>query len=59
MYHVADEVLNYRSVMCFMLYAGSYASYIVPAAALGAMGYCYMWWKARFTYRFKSYRLVV
>ncbi|XP_062152364.1 uncharacterized protein LOC133860771 [Alnus glutinosa] len=24
---------------------GSYASYLVPAAALGAMGYCYMWWK--------------
>ncbi|XP_057955294.1 uncharacterized protein LOC131149150 isoform X2 [Malania oleifera] len=24
---------------------GSYASYIMPAAALGAMGYCYMWWK--------------
>lgn len=25
--------------------SGSYASYIMPAAALGAMGYCYMWWK--------------
>ncbi|KAI6697557.1 hypothetical protein NL676_017676 [Syzygium grande] len=25
--------------------SGSYASYLVPAAALGAMGYCYMWWK--------------
>ncbi|XP_015881502.3 uncharacterized protein LOC107417398 [Ziziphus jujuba] len=25
--------------------SGSYASYIVPAAALGAVGYCYMWWK--------------
>lgn len=24
---------------------GSYASYLVPAAAVGAMGYCYMWWK--------------
>ncbi|XP_010484459.1 PREDICTED: uncharacterized protein LOC104762788 isoform X2 [Camelina sativa] len=23
----------------------SYASYLVPAAAVGAMGYCYMWWK--------------
>ncbi|KAL0723971.1 hypothetical protein Bca4012_038570 [Brassica carinata] len=22
-----------------------YASYLVPAAAVGAMGYCYMWWK--------------
>ncbi|KAF3445287.1 hypothetical protein FNV43_RR14982 [Rhamnella rubrinervis] len=25
--------------------SGSYASYIMPAAALGVMGYCYMWWK--------------
>ncbi|XP_024023363.1 uncharacterized protein LOC21387551 [Morus notabilis] len=25
--------------------SGSYASYILPAAAVGAMGYCYMWWK--------------
>ncbi|XP_010252625.1 PREDICTED: uncharacterized protein LOC104594150 [Nelumbo nucifera] len=25
--------------------SGSIASYIMPAAALGAMGYCYMWWK--------------
>ncbi|CAL8139173.1 unnamed protein product [Prunus armeniaca] len=25
--------------------SGNYASYLVPAAALGAMGYCYMWWK--------------
>ncbi|KAL6140209.1 hypothetical protein ACLB2K_058509 [Fragaria x ananassa] len=24
---------------------GSYASYLIPAAALGAMGYCYMKWK--------------
>ncbi|XP_042479053.1 uncharacterized protein LOC122059999 [Macadamia integrifolia] len=24
---------------------GKFASYIMPAAALGAMGYCYMWWK--------------
>lgn len=24
---------------------GNYASYLVPAAAVGAMGYCYMWWK--------------
>ncbi|XP_061968867.1 uncharacterized protein LOC133692152 isoform X2 [Populus nigra] len=24
---------------------GSFSSYLVPAAALGAMGYCYMWWK--------------
>jgi len=26
---------------------GNLASYIMPAAAIGAMGYCYMWWKAR------------
>ncbi|KAK1353655.1 Golgin subfamily A member 4 [Heracleum sosnowskyi] len=25
--------------------SGSYSSYLMPAAALGAMGYCYMWWK--------------
>ncbi|KAJ0965173.1 hypothetical protein J5N97_026311 [Dioscorea zingiberensis] len=25
--------------------SGSLASYIMPAAAVGAMGYCYMWWK--------------
>ncbi|KAJ4981031.1 hypothetical protein NE237_031868 [Protea cynaroides] len=25
--------------------SGKFASYIMPAAALGAMGYCYMWWK--------------
>ncbi|GAB2209467.1 hypothetical protein Droror1_Dr00026684 [Drosera rotundifolia] len=24
---------------------GSYASYLVPAAALGALRYCYRWWK--------------
>ncbi|OMP03165.1 hypothetical protein CCACVL1_02528 [Corchorus capsularis] len=25
--------------------SGGIASYLVPAAALGALGYCYMWWK--------------
>lgn len=25
---------------------GGYGSYILPAAAVGAMGYCYMKWKA-------------
>ncbi|XP_059661160.1 uncharacterized protein LOC132307425 [Cornus florida] len=25
--------------------SGNYSSYLMPAAALGAMGYCYMWWK--------------
>lgn len=25
--------------------SGGYASYLVPAATVGAMGYCYMWWK--------------
>lgn len=25
--------------------SGNLASYLVPAAAVGAMGYCYMWWK--------------
>ncbi|CAN0920716.1 hypothetical protein LINGRAHAP2_LOCUS32202 [Linum grandiflorum] len=28
--------------------SGGLASYIMPAAAVGAMGYCYMWWKASF-----------
>jgi hypothetical protein len=26
---------------------GSLSSYILPAAAVGAMGYCYMWWKVK------------
>ncbi|XP_028757920.1 uncharacterized protein LOC114743912 [Neltuma alba] len=26
---------------------GSYASYLLPAAAIGVMGYCYMWWKRK------------
>ncbi|KAI7744122.1 hypothetical protein M8C21_030372 [Ambrosia artemisiifolia] len=25
--------------------SGGLSSYLMPAAALGAMGYCYMWWK--------------
>ncbi|KAL9453754.1 hypothetical protein AB3S75_009375 [Citrus x aurantiifolia] len=25
--------------------SGGYSSYLTPAAAIGAMGYCYMWWK--------------
>nr|GEV55465.1 hypothetical protein CTI12_AA035910 [Tanacetum cinerariifolium] len=25
--------------------SGGYSSYLMPAAAVGAMGYCYMWWK--------------
>ncbi|KAM1189986.1 hypothetical protein ACFX2J_025594 [Malus domestica] len=25
--------------------SGNYASYLVPLAALAAMGYCYMWWR--------------
>lgn len=40
--------------------SGNLASYIVPAATVGAMGYCYMWWKARFWIpisRIKSLRL--
>ncbi|KAH9602500.1 hypothetical protein KSS87_020959 [Heliosperma pusillum] len=28
-----------------MIHAAGYSSYIMPAAAIGAMGYCYMWWK--------------
>lgn len=25
--------------------SGGLSSYIMPAAAVGALGYCYMWWK--------------
>ncbi|KAK7304850.1 hypothetical protein VNO77_42741 [Canavalia gladiata] len=25
--------------------SGNFGSYLLPAAAIGAMGYCYMWWK--------------
>lgn len=49
--------LKVTSVMCFLVYTGSYASYIMPAAALGAMGYCYMWWKAILSSNLKSLRL--
>ncbi|THG21401.1 hypothetical protein TEA_008497 [Camellia sinensis var. sinensis] len=30
---------------CFCVRTGSATSYLLPAAALGAMGYCCMWWK--------------
>lgn len=30
-----------------MCHTGGFSSYLMPAAALGAMGYCYMWWKVR------------
>ncbi|RXH90055.1 hypothetical protein DVH24_032412 [Malus domestica] len=36
-YHSSSQIL--------MFCHGSYASYLVPAAAVGAMVYCYMWWK--------------
>lgn len=39
---------TYDMLACFDGHTGSYASYLVPAAALGAMGYCYMWWKVMF-----------
>ncbi|KAI3836212.1 hypothetical protein MKX03_028191, partial [Papaver bracteatum] len=32
---------------CVSLVCTWVASYFVPAAAIGAMGYCYKWWKAR------------
>ncbi|KAF9588564.1 hypothetical protein IFM89_013416 [Coptis chinensis] len=35
-----------RDVDMFLIHLGNLASYLVPAAAVGAMGYCYMWWKA-------------
>ena len=43
------ERVNYIEMhIYFYVHTGSYASYLVPAAALGAMGYCYMWWKVSF-----------
>ncbi|XP_077216974.1 golgin family A protein (DUF1664) [Tasmannia lanceolata] len=49
--HLAQEVRDLtlsRPVTIFngnSSSSGNFASYMVPAAALGAMGYCYMWWK--------------
>lgn len=34
-----------QSIIIFAFSDVGYASYLVPAAAVGAMGYCYMWWK--------------
>ncbi|KAJ6841964.1 uncharacterized protein M6B38_303875 [Iris pallida] len=49
--HLAQEVRDLtlsRPVTIFngeSSSSGNITSYIVPAAAVGAMGYCYMWWK--------------
>lgn len=58
-----EEVNCKEMLTCFDVHTGSYASYLVPAAALGAMGYCYMWWKVRFlvvteTHRFCCHKCV-
>nr|CAB3457395.1 unnamed protein product [Digitaria exilis] len=34
------------SKVLILVGAGGLSSYILPAAAIGAMGYCYMWWKS-------------
>ncbi|KAG5551651.1 hypothetical protein RHGRI_009916 [Rhododendron griersonianum] len=51
--HLAQEIRELTTSRPITIYngnstsGGSSASYLLPAAALGAMGYCYMWWKAR------------
>ncbi|XP_058210554.1 uncharacterized protein LOC131322961 [Rhododendron vialii] len=49
--HLAQEIRELTTSRPITIYngnstsGGSSASYLLPAAALGAMGYCYMWWK--------------
>lgn len=35
------------SFKCLLFFAGNLQSLVVPAAALGVLGYGYMWWKVR------------
>jgi hypothetical protein len=46
--HLDIRVQNVTTLVNSLAHTGSFSSYLVPAAALGAMGYCYMWWQARF-----------
>jgi hypothetical protein len=41
------QLLYYFPSYVLVPYAGGLSSYILPAAAVGAMGYCYMWWKVK------------
>ncbi|KAI3678140.1 hypothetical protein L6452_37421 [Arctium lappa] len=61
-----EEAICYRAVLLgitrasmntqsFISEARGYSSYLMTAATLGAMGYCYMWWKS--TKRHLSKRL--
>ncbi|KAK1273280.1 hypothetical protein QJS04_geneDACA008085 [Acorus gramineus] len=49
--HLAQEVRELKLSKPVAIFnensesSGSLASYVMPAAAIGAMGYCYMWWK--------------
>lgn len=49
--HLAQEIRELTTSRPITIYngnstsGGSSTSYLLPAAALGAMGYCYMWWK--------------
>lgn len=49
--HLAQEIRELTVARPITIYngesssSGGLASYLVPAAAIGAMGYCYMWWK--------------
>ena len=40
-------VSNYKKLILNHLHIGGYASYLLPVAALVAMGFCYMWCKVR------------
>ncbi|XP_056853000.1 uncharacterized protein LOC130502248 isoform X3 [Raphanus sativus] len=47
---LANEIKELSTINPVTIFNGDsnnsgYASYLVPAAAVGAMGYCYMWWK--------------
>ncbi|CAN8295580.1 unnamed protein product [Cochlearia groenlandica] len=46
---LANEIKELSMINPVTIFNGEnsngYASYLVPAAAVGAMGYCYMWWK--------------
>lgn len=50
MRHLAQEVRDLKSSRPVTIFngessSGNLASYVMPAAAVGAVGYCYMWWK--------------
>lgn len=38
-----------------LMYAGNVTSLVVPVAALGAVGYGYMWWKVQIQIQYSSF----